>query len=60
MKYAVGMASCGMIYVSSFMKTSTGVQAILRFCLRNVRGCNVSVTDGKDLRSSPLEYTQVA
>jgi hypothetical protein len=48
-KYAVEMASCGMINIPSFMKTGTGVQAILRFCLRNLRGCNVRVTDERDL-----------
>jgi hypothetical protein len=30
-KYAVEMASRGMIYTSSFIKIGTGVQAILRF-----------------------------
>jgi hypothetical protein len=48
MKYAVEMASCGMIYLPSFMKIGTGVQTILRFFLRNSRGCNVGITDGKD------------
>jgi hypothetical protein len=38
-----------MIYIPSFMKTGEGVQAILRFCLGNSRGCNVGVTDGKYL-----------
>jgi uncharacterized protein YraI len=47
--YAVEMGSGGMIYIPSFMKIVTGVQAILRFCLRNLRGCNVGFTDGKDL-----------
>jgi hypothetical protein len=32
--YAVEMASCGMIYVPSFMKIGTGVQAILRFSMK--------------------------
>jgi uncharacterized protein YraI len=49
MKYAVEMASCGMIYIPSFVKIGTGVQAIVRFCLRNLRGCNVDITDGRDL-----------
>jgi hypothetical protein len=49
MKYVVGMASCGMTYVPSFMNICTGVQAILRFCLRNLRIYNVGVTVGKDL-----------
>jgi hypothetical protein len=46
--YAVEMASCGMIYLPSFMKIGTGVQAILRFCLRNLKGCDVGITDGRD------------
>jgi hypothetical protein len=29
------------------MKIGTGVQAILRFCLRNLRGFNVGITDGR-------------
>jgi hypothetical protein len=49
MKYASQMASCGTMYVPSFMKIGTGVQAILKFCLRNLRGCNVGITDGRDL-----------
>jgi hypothetical protein len=37
-----------MIDVPSFMEIFTGVQSmILRFYLRNVRGCNVGVTDVK-------------
>jgi hypothetical protein len=26
------------------MKIGAGVQAVLRFCLRNLRGCNVGIT----------------
>jgi hypothetical protein len=59
MKYAVEMASCGTIYLTSFMKTGTGVQAILRVCLRNLRGCNVGNTDGRDLLITPLKWAQV-
>jgi hypothetical protein len=47
--YAVEMASYRMINMSSFMKIGTGVQVILRFCLRNLRGCNVGITDWRDL-----------
>jgi hypothetical protein len=36
MKYAVKNASCGMIFVPSFMKIGTGVQVILRFNPRNL------------------------
>jgi hypothetical protein len=46
MKYTVQMVSDGIIYVPSFMKIGTGVQAILRFYLENLRGCNVGITDG--------------
>jgi hypothetical protein len=37
------MASCGMIYLPNFMKIGTGVQAILRFCLSNLNGCNAGI-----------------
>jgi hypothetical protein len=43
------MDSCGIIYLPSFMKIDTGVQAILRFFLRNLRGCNVGFIDEKDI-----------
>jgi hypothetical protein len=39
MKYADEMASRGRIHIPSFMKTGAGIQAISRFCLRNLRGC---------------------
>jgi hypothetical protein len=42
------MASCD-IYISSFMKIDAGVQAILNFCLRNVRDYDVGITDERDL-----------
>jgi hypothetical protein len=41
--YTVEMASCGVIYLPSFMKTGTGVEAILRFCLNNLNGCDVHI-----------------
>jgi hypothetical protein len=49
MKYAVEMDSCGMIYIRSFLKIGTCVQLVLRFCLRNLRGCNDGITDGRHL-----------
>jgi uncharacterized protein YraI len=58
--YAVEMASCGMISLPSFMKIAAGVQAILRFCLRNLRVCNVRITDGRELGNAPLRWAQVA
>jgi hypothetical protein len=49
MKYVTEISSYGMIYLISFMKIGRGVQAILRFCLRNLRGCYVDITEGKEL-----------
>jgi hypothetical protein len=60
MKYAVEIASCGMIYLMIFIKIGTGIEKIIRFFFRNLRGCNIGITDGKDLRSAPLKLTQVA
>jgi hypothetical protein len=41
--------SGGMIYILSLMTIGAGVQAILKLCLRNMRGCNVGITDGRDV-----------
>jgi hypothetical protein len=49
MKCIVEMDSGGMIYIPSFMKIDTGVEGILGFCLRNLKGQNAGVTDGRDL-----------
>jgi putative component of toxin-antitoxin plasmid stabilization module len=43
------MGSGSMIYIPSLMETGTGVQAILGFCLSSLNGCNVGITDGRDL-----------
>jgi hypothetical protein len=43
------MNLCGMMYILSLVNIGTGVQAILRFSLNNLRGCNVGITDGRDL-----------
>jgi hypothetical protein len=34
------------IYTKFHEYTGKGVQAILRFLLRNMRGCNAGITDG--------------
>jgi hypothetical protein len=60
MMYDVEMALCGMIRVPSLIKTGTGVQAILKFGLRKLRGCNIGITDVKNLLIAPLKLTQVA
>jgi hypothetical protein len=44
MNYAVQMAPWVMLCLPSFMKIGTGVQAVLRFCLRNLIGCNAGNT----------------
>jgi hypothetical protein len=49
MKYTIEMASDVMIYAPSSMKTGSVIQAVLRACLRNFRGCNVGITDRWDL-----------
>jgi uncharacterized protein YraI len=49
MKYAFELASGSIIYIPSFMKIGTGVQAILRFCLNDLKGCNVDITAGRGL-----------
>jgi hypothetical protein len=32
MSYAIAIASCGMVYVPSFVKMCAGVEAVIRFC----------------------------
>jgi hypothetical protein len=49
MKYTVEMASCGMIYIPSYMKIGTDIQAILRCLLRNLRDCNAGIAGGRDI-----------
>jgi hypothetical protein len=46
--YAIEMASCGMKYLPGFINIGPCVQAIL-FSLINLNGCNVGITDRKDL-----------
>jgi hypothetical protein len=42
------MASGGMICVPSLMQIGLGVQAILRFCLSNLRGYDVGIIDERN------------
>jgi hypothetical protein len=41
------------------MKIGTGIQEILRFCLRKLNGCNVGIIDGGNLLIMPLRWGQV-
>jgi hypothetical protein len=45
MIYAVQITLCVTVYIPSSVKT-TDVQAVLRFCPRNLRCSNVGITDG--------------
>jgi hypothetical protein len=47
--YAVEIPSCGMIFLPIFMRIGKDVQAVLRFFPRNLSGCNVGITTGKEL-----------
>jgi hypothetical protein len=50
MKYAVEVASSGMIYVRAmFHEEWENIRAILRFYFRNFRGCNFGITEGRAL-----------
>jgi hypothetical protein len=37
-----------MIFFPSFMNIGGGIQAMLRFILSNLNGCNVGITNGKE------------
>jgi hypothetical protein len=48
-KYVVQMGPGGMIHIPSLMRIGAVIQAILRFCFRNLIGCNFGITDWRDL-----------
>jgi hypothetical protein len=48
-----------MIYVPSFIQIATGVEGILRFCLNDLKGSDVGITDGKEFLMAPLRCAQV-
>jgi hypothetical protein len=62
MKCAIEIVSGGMIYsyIPNPVKTCTGVLAILRVWFSNMKGCNIGVTNGRDLWRTSLKWTQVA
>jgi hypothetical protein len=43
------IGSDGMMYLPSFIKIDSGVQAIIMFYLRNLKNCNVGITIGRDI-----------
>jgi hypothetical protein len=44
-----------MIYIPSFMKIGAGVQAILRFYLRNLIGFSVGISVGEECMNYAVE-----
>jgi hypothetical protein len=58
--YAVDIAKYGMIYLPSFMKIVKDIQAILRFCLRSLIGCDAGITNGRDLLYTPIRWLHAA
>jgi hypothetical protein len=58
-KCAAEIGSGGMMNLPSFMKIGTGVQAILRFSFRTLRGFNIGITHRRDLRYAPLRYLHI-
>jgi uncharacterized protein YraI len=51
-KYSVEIASGGMVYIPSFMTIGSGVQVIFRYCLHDLTGCSVGISEGWDLRNT--------
>lgn len=48
--YSTDLASGGIYeYIPSFVKIGTGVYAMLRLCLRNLKGCNIGTIGARDL-----------
>jgi amino acid permease len=46
--------------IQSFIKTGVGIQTTLMFGLINFKGCNVGITEGRELRSALLRCGQLA
>jgi hypothetical protein len=44
--YAIHMTSGGILYTPSLIKTLVGIDAILKFCFRKLRGSSVDVLMG--------------
>jgi hypothetical protein len=49
MYFTVGIDSRVMIYIQSSTNIIIGLQAIFRFCHNSLKGCNVGITDGREL-----------
>jgi hypothetical protein len=52
--------SGGMIYIPSLMKIGAVIQAILRFCSSNLKGCNVRIMKcAAEMGSSVMIYVPI-
>jgi hypothetical protein len=49
MKCTVEMGSGVTMYKPSLIKIGSGVEGVLRFCLSNLKICNVVITEGRNL-----------
>jgi hypothetical protein len=54
MMYVDEKPSCDMIFLPSIMNIDTNVHENLRFCLINLSGCNVYITDERELLRASL------
>jgi hypothetical protein len=46
-------------YIPGFMRIGSGLQVILRFCLKNLRGSDVGISIGRDLYITPLKWGEL-
>jgi hypothetical protein len=47
------------MYIAGFVKIGTGIEAMLRCCLRYLKGCEVGITYKSDLCVTPLGWAPV-
>jgi hypothetical protein len=59
MRYIVEMASAGVIYIPSFIRIGSGHSDNIKITPWQSESCNVGITDGRDLRITPLRWPQV-
>jgi hypothetical protein len=46
MKQAIEITSYSLMYIHCFMTIGTEIKATLKYCLSNLKDCNVGITDG--------------
>jgi hypothetical protein len=60
MKCTVEMDSYGMIYIPSSMNIDSSVEGIIKFSIRNLKGCNIGITDLRILWYMTLRWLYTA